>query len=95
MRTPALDISKRRCPPRAEILIRKASVVVATPLLAVLVLVEITDSVFAVDSIPAILSVTSEPFLVFTANAFAALGLRATRGHRRRRAARRDARGVT
>ncbi|WP_026372898.1 TerC family protein [Agrococcus lahaulensis] len=58
-------------------LVRKAGVVVATPLLAVLVLVEVTDIVFAVDSIPAIFAVTSEPFLVFTANAFAILGLRA------------------
>ncbi|WP_438854506.1 TerC family protein [Agromyces sp. M3QZ16-3] len=58
-------------------LVRKAGMVVATPLLAVLVLVEVTDIVFAVDSIPAIFAVTSEPFLVFTANAFALLGLRA------------------
>ncbi|TQK20895.1 tellurite resistance protein TerC [Microbacterium sp. SLBN-154] len=58
-------------------LIRKAGVLVATPLLAVLVLVEVTDIIFAVDSIPAIFAVTSEPFLVFTANAFAILGLRA------------------
>ncbi len=58
-------------------LVRRAGVVVATPLLAVLVLVEVTDIVFAVDSIPAIFAVTSEPFLVFTANAFAILGLRA------------------
>ncbi len=49
----------------------------ATPLLAVLVLVETTDIVFAVDSIPAIFAVTNEPFLVFTSNAFAILGLRA------------------
>ena len=54
-----------------------AVLAVATPLLAVLVLVEVTDIVFAVDSIPAIFAVTSEPFLVFTANAFAILGLRA------------------
>ncbi|MHA6508304.1 TerC family protein [Tessaracoccus sp. Y1736] len=60
-----------------KFLVRKAGVVVATPLLAVLVLVEITDIIFAVDSIPAIFAVTSEPFLVFTANAFAILGLRA------------------
>ena len=58
-------------------LVRRAGVIVATPLLAVLVLVEITDIIFAVDSIPAIFAVTSEPFLVFTANAFAILGLRA------------------
>ena len=50
---------------------------VATPLLMVLVLVETTDIIFAVDSIPAIFAVTQEPFLVFTANAFAILGLRA------------------
>ncbi|HEY0636956.1 MAG TPA: TerC family protein [Pseudonocardiaceae bacterium] len=49
----------------------------ATPLLAVLVLVEMTDIVFAVDSIPAIFAVTREPFLVFASNAFAILGLRA------------------
>jgi tellurite resistance protein TerC len=49
----------------------------ATPLFAVLVLVETTDVVFAVDSIPAILAVSREPFLVFASNAFAILGLRA------------------
>jgi tellurite resistance protein TerC len=48
----------------------------ATPLLAALVAVEFADVVFAVDSIPAIFAVTSEPFLVFTSNAFAILGLR-------------------
>ncbi len=58
-------------------LIRRGGALVATPLLAVLVLVEVTDIVFAVDSIPAIFAVTDEPFLVFTANAFAILGLRA------------------
>ena len=49
----------------------------ATPMLAVLVAVETTDVLFAVDSIPAIFAVTEEPFLVFTSNAFAILGLRA------------------
>jgi tellurite resistance protein TerC len=48
----------------------------ATPLLLVLVLIEWTDLVFAVDSIPAIFAVTSDPFLVFTSNIFAILGLR-------------------
>jgi tellurite resistance protein TerC len=57
--------------------IRRNGVLVATPLLAVLVLVEVTDIIFAVDSIPAIFAVTDEAFLVFTANAFAILGLRA------------------
>lgn len=60
-----------------KLFIRRAGVLLATPLLAVLVLIEVTDIVFAVDSIPAIFAVTSEPFLVFTANAFAILGLRA------------------
>ncbi len=58
-------------------LVRRHGVLLATPLLLVLVLVEVTDVIFAVDSIPAIFAVTSEPFLVFTANAFALLGLRA------------------
>ncbi len=48
----------------------------ATPLFAALVAVEVADIVFAVDSIPAIFAVTDEPFLVFTSNAFAILGLR-------------------
>jgi len=49
---------------------------VATPLLLVLVLVEVTDLVFAIDSIPAIFGVTTDPFIVFTSNIFAVLGLR-------------------
>jgi tellurite resistance protein TerC len=49
----------------------------ATPLLAVLVVVETTDVVFAVDSIPAIFAVTRDPFIVYTSNIFAILGLRA------------------
>ena len=48
----------------------------ATPLLLVLVLVEATDLIFAVDSIPAIFGITRDPFLVFTSNIFAVLGLR-------------------
>jgi len=48
----------------------------ATPLLFVLVLIEWTDLVFAVDSIPAIFAVTNDPFIVFTSNIFAILGLR-------------------
>jgi tellurite resistance protein TerC len=50
---------------------------VATPLFVVLVLVETTDLIFAVDSIPAIFAVTQQPFLVYTSNVFAILGLRA------------------
>jgi tellurite resistance protein TerC len=48
----------------------------ATPLFAVLVLIEVTDVVFAVDSVPAILAVSREQFIVFASNAFAILGLR-------------------
>jgi tellurite resistance protein TerC len=48
----------------------------ATPLLLALVLVEVTDLIFAVDSIPAIFAVTKDPFLVFTSNVFAIMGLR-------------------
>ena len=48
----------------------------ATPLLLVLLLVEATDLIFAVDSIPAIFGITRDPFLVFTSNIFAMLGLR-------------------
>ena len=57
--------------------VKRAGRWLATPLFTVLVLVEVTDIVFAVDSIPAIFAVTQEPFLVFTSNAFAILGLRA------------------
>ncbi len=49
----------------------------ATPLFAALVVVEFTDIIFAVDSVPAVLAVSNEPFIVFAANAFAILGLRA------------------
>lgn len=50
---------------------------VATPLLAVLVVIEMTDVVFAVDSVPAVLAVSREQFIVFASNAWAILGLRA------------------
>ena len=56
---------------------RRNGILMATPLLAVLVVVEVTDVIFAVDSIPAIFAVTQEPFLVFASNALAILGLRA------------------
>lgn len=50
---------------------------VATPLLAVLVLIELTDLLFAVDSVPAVLAISREQFIAFSSNAFAILGLRA------------------
>lgn len=59
-----------------KFLIKQNSKWHATPLLLVLVLVETTDLIFAVDSIPAILAITSDPFIVYTSNVFAILGLR-------------------
>ena len=49
----------------------------ATPLFLALVMVEIIDLVFAVDSVPAIFAITNDPFIVYTSNVFAILGLRA------------------
>ena len=57
--------------------IRRAGKLLATPLFLILLIVESTDLVFAVDSIPAIFAVTREPFIVYTSNVFAILGLRA------------------
>jgi len=81
-RNPVLRLVRRRVPSTEEyhgqkFWVKKAGRWVATPLFTVLVLVETTDIIFAVDSIPAIFAVTQEPFLVFTSNAFAILGLRA------------------
>ena len=50
---------------------------IATPLLLVLIMIELSDVIFAVDSIPAIFAVTTDPFIVLTSNIFAILGLRA------------------
>ena len=81
-RNPVLRLTRRFVPSTADyhgqrFWVRQGGRWVATPLFAVLVLVETTDIVFAVDSIPAIFAVTQEPFLIFTSNAFAILGLRA------------------
>ncbi|UUE10553.1 TerC family protein [Dickeya zeae] len=57
--------------------IRQSGLLYATPLFLVLVMVEISDVIFAVDSIPAIFAVTTDPFIVLTSNLFAILGLRA------------------
>jgi tellurite resistance protein TerC len=56
--------------------VRENGVRMATPLFVVLLLVEFTDLIFAVDSIPAIFAVTTDPFIVYTSNVFAILGLR-------------------
>jgi len=56
--------------------VRKRHVLAATPLFVALMVVEVTDIMFAFDSIPAIFAITTEPFLVFSSNIFAILGLR-------------------
>ena len=57
--------------------IRRAGQLFATPLFVVLVVIETTDVVFALDSIPAVLAITLDPFIVYTSNVFAIIGLRA------------------
>ncbi len=79
---PALRLLRRLVPSTdtydgQKLFTRRSGVRLATPLFAVLVLIETTDVVFAVDSIPAILAVSREQFIVFASNAFAILGLRA------------------
>ncbi len=81
-RNPALKIVRKLVPSTNEydgqkMFTRRSGVRLATPLFAVLILIETTDVVFAVDSIPAILAVSREEFIVFASNAFAILGLRA------------------
>ncbi|MFZ4584441.1 MAG: TerC family protein [Acidimicrobiia bacterium] len=79
---PVLRLMRRRIPMTEDyrgprFFVRENAKRFATPLLAVLVVVETTDIVFAVDSIPAIFAITDDAFIVFTSNAFAILGLRA------------------
>jgi tellurite resistance protein TerC len=59
-----------------KFLVREKGLRMATPLFVVLLLVEFSDLIFAVDSIPAIFAVTTDPFIVYTSNVFAILGLR-------------------
>jgi tellurite resistance protein TerC len=79
---PAFRLIRKRVPMSAaydggKLITRAGGRRIATPLLAVFVVVATTDLIFAVDSIPAIFAVTTVPFIVFAANAFAMLGLRA------------------
>ena len=81
-RNPALRLLRRYVPMTSgyhggRLAVRTAGRRLATPLLAVFVVVATTDVVFAVDSIPAIFAITQDPFIVFAANAFAMVGLRA------------------
>ncbi|MCX7921968.1 MAG: TerC family protein [Clostridia bacterium] len=56
--------------------VRKNKILYATPLFAILILIEFTDIIFAIDSIPAIFSITTDPIIVYTSNIFAIMGLR-------------------
>jgi TerC family integral membrane protein len=81
-RNPVLRLTRRIIPSTSDyvgqrLFTRQTGRLLATPLFVVLVLIETTDVVFAVDSVPAILAVSREPFIVFSSNAFAILGLRA------------------
>jgi tellurite resistance protein TerC len=80
-RNPLVRWFKRFMPVTADyrgdrFFVRENGIRAATPLFVVLILVEATDVVFAVDSIPAIFAVTTNPFIVYTSNVFAILGLR-------------------
>jgi tellurite resistance protein TerC len=79
---PALRLLRRRVPMTADyrgrrLTVRDAGRRLATPLMAVFLVVATTDVIFAVDSIPAIFAITQDAFIVFAANAFALIGLRA------------------
>jgi len=80
-RNPVVRLFKRLMPVTPEyrgdkFFVRENGLRMATPLFVVLLLVEFTDLIFAVDSIPAIFAVTTDPFIVYTSNVFAILGLR-------------------
>jgi tellurite resistance protein TerC len=80
-RNPVVRLARRLMPLTERyhgqrFIVRENGIVTATPLFLVLLLVEATDLVFAVDSIPAIFAITTDPFIVYTSNVFAILGLR-------------------
>ena len=82
MKNPILRLFRRFVPVSSRLhgkrfFVREGGRLMATPLCVVLVAIETTDLIFAVDSIPAVLAVTRDPFVVFTSNVFAILGLRA------------------
>ena len=81
-KNPVLKLFRRFIPITDEyvggkFMVKKDGRSFATPLLAVLIVVETTDLLFAVDSIPAVLAISRDPFIVYTSNVFAILGLRA------------------
>lgn len=61
----------------SKFFVRRGGLIYMTPLFVVLVTVELTDLVFAIDSIPAVLAISNDPFIVFSSNVFAIMGLRA------------------
>jgi len=63
-------------PTQSKFFLRKNKILYATPFFIVLLFIEVSDLIFAVDSIPAVLSVSKDPFIVYTSNIFAILGLR-------------------
>lgn len=80
-KNPLIKLLKRFLPVTPQLheqrfLIRQNGMLYGTPLLVCLVFIEISDIIFAVDSVPAIFALTKEPFIVFTSNVFAILGLR-------------------
>lgn len=82
-RNPLLKLVRRIVPVTCDyegdrFMVQRGGQIWATPLLLVLLVIETTDLIFALDSIPAILAVTQDPFLVYTSNVFAILGLRST-----------------
>ena len=77
-----LRVLRRRLPVTDQLhgqrfVLRDSGHLLATPLLLALVVIETTDVIFAVDSVPAVLAVTTDPFVVYTSNVFALLGMRA------------------
>ena len=81
-RNPVIRLFRRFIPVTGELhgqrfFVRVKGVLYATPLLIALLFVEISDIIFAIDSVPAIFAITREPLIVFTSNVFAILGLRA------------------
>lgn len=80
-KNPALRLVRRLIPvteiyEKDHFFVRHAGKLMGTPMLLTLVVIEITDLIFALDSIPAIFAVTNDPFIVYTSNVFAILGLR-------------------
>ena len=81
-KNPVLRLFRRLVPvtdayENGHFFVRRAGQMVATPLMVVLIVIETTDVIFAVDSVPAVIAISRDPFIVFTSNAFAIMGLRA------------------